>query len=227
MKSSDYLAIVPARGGSKRITDKNIINIMGKPLIHYTLEVSTKITGMTTIVSSDSDRILEIASYYDIVKHKRPAMFSTDDSDIFCVIKDVINSLDSATLPDSVILLQPTSPLRTLEDLQNAIFTYENSESEMLVSVTELEKSLFKILYLNKDGFINGLFDKVAPFVRKQDCPRIMSANGAIYIFSVKSILNNDRLIMENAIPFLMSKENSVDVDLQKDIDIIEGILRK
>jgi len=135
-----YLAIIPARGGSKRLPNKNILNLSGKPLIAWSIEAALKSEYIDDIVvTSDSDKILEIARNYDVITIKRPYYLASDTANSIDVIKHVIENVDGKY--DYLVLLQPTSPLRNEKHIDEAIELLDIKKADAIISVCEMEHS--------------------------------------------------------------------------------------
>ena len=178
-KKKKILAIIPARGGSKRIIDKNIKLLINKPLIAHTIETSLSCKFIDrTIVSTDAKNISEIAKKYGAELINRPKNLAEDDSPTIGVVKHVLNSLKEKEnyYADIIILLQPTSPLRTTEDIENIIKLMLDEGHESVVSSCEDNPYWSFVIKKNKIKPIFGwrLFSKK----RKQDLPKAYKANG-------------------------------------------------
>jgi CMP-N-acetylneuraminic acid synthetase len=223
------LAIIPARAGSKGIPGKNIINIRGKPLIAWTIEAAKNCLHIDRIVvSSDGDEILDVAEKYGAETLKRPSSISGDGARSEPVITHAIKILsEKGYMPDLVVYLQPTSPLRTAGHLDSAFKLFFDKEAEALISVTEANKKMLKAFVKKDTGFISGISNNDFPFMNRQELPEVFMPNGAIYIVKTKNFLKNSSFWTEKTIPFIMSDEDSVDIDKFEDIVLFEKILAK
>jgi len=223
------IAIIPARGGSKGIPNKNIIDLYGKPLIAYSIEEAKKSKYIDrVIVSTDSLKIEEVSlSYGAEVPFIRSEELSSDSAKSIDVVLDCLQRLkDNSDLYDYVVLLQPTSPLRMCVDIDRAIEMVIEFNSKSLVSVSEVDKSpilmrtvknnrMFKIMNYNSDN------------LRRQELPKFYIFNGAIYISSVEMIYSERAFVNNDTIPFIMDKERSIDIDEPKDIVLAEYFLKR
>jgi CMP-N,N'-diacetyllegionaminic acid synthase len=226
------LAIIPARGGSKGIPNKNILEINGLPLIAYSIkavlplieeEVVTKL-----IVSTDSTEIGSIAEKYGAeFPFIRPGDISGDKAKSIDLI---IHALDfyeeKGKVFDAVLLLQPTSPLRTTEDIRNAISIFNENENDSLISTYEEEYINDLVMYKKgKDGItsmpLNASHNKG---VRRQDHGAIFVRNGCIYITKV-ALLRKGYIIGENPLMYEMSKSKSLNLDTLEDVEILKKVL--
>ncbi|WP_026803574.1 acylneuraminate cytidylyltransferase family protein [Aliarcobacter lanthieri] len=222
------LAIIPARGGSKGLPKKNIIDLAGKPLIAWTIEASLSSKYITkTIVSSDSDEILEVSKQYGSFILKRPIEFASDTSSSEVVVKHAMESMEEKF--DYVILLQPTSPLRDTKDIDSAFEKFFSLDATALISVCEYDNKILKAFKENEFGYIEGISNNKYPFMRRQDLPKTYMSNGAIYIIKVDEFLENNSFFTDKTISFIMDEIKSLDIDTKEDLDkvnkyIIENI---
>lgn len=225
-KQEKYLAIIPARGGSKRLPQKNILELDGKPLISYTIEAalgSSKLDNI--IVTSEDEDILSIASKYDVELFKRPSKYALDNSSTIDTITNVINNIDKKF--EYIILLQPTSPLRTNKHIDEAIKLLEDKEADGIISVCEVDHPVQWSMTLpknhNMDKFIANIDTS-----RSQDLPLNYRLNGAIYIAKTEKLLKqNTRFLKENMFAYIMDKSSSIDIDDKIDFYFAETILKK
>jgi CMP-N,N'-diacetyllegionaminic acid synthase len=233
--SSDIkiLCIIPARGGSKGIPKKNIIDVNGKPLIAYTIEPALEIlrTGDIdkVIVSTDSQEIADIAVKYGAdVPFLRPESISGDKAKSVEFIQHALDFYSGKNLVyDAVLLLQPTSPLRTAENLKEAIALFKNGNNDSLISCYEEEYINDLVIYrLNKDGKtsipVNPMHNKG---VRRQDHGSLYVRNGCIYI-SATGIIKNGLVIGEKPLMYVMDKNLSVNVDTMEDLELLRKLMQ-
>lgn len=218
------LAIIPARGGSKWLPKKNIIDLAGRPLIAWTIDASLQSKYITkTIVSSDSDEILQIAKEYGADILKRPDEFATDTASSEMVVEHALESLNMQF--DYVILLQPTSPLRDKNDIDDAFEKLFALNATALISVCEFDNKILKAFKENKNGYLEGISNNKFPFMRRQDLPKTYISNGAIYIIKVDDFLKNNSFFTDKTISFVMGEVKSLDIDTNEDLDKMRRIL--
>lgn len=222
-----FLAIIPARNGSKGLPGKNIVELCGKPLIAWSIDAALRSKYISkVIVSSDSDHILNIAVSYGSSVIKRPIELASDKSPTEPVIMHAILSLlELNENYEYIVLLQPTSPLRTTEDIDQAICMMRNKNANALISVYEPEHTPYKALKENSSGFIEGLIDNETPFKRRQDLPKVYMPNGAIYIIKTDIFIGSGRLLTDHTIPFQMSMDKSLDIDNLEDLNKAKKLL--
>lgn len=226
MNKLKILSIIPARGGSKGLLQKNIRDLAGKPLIAWTIQASLKSKFINkTIVSSDDNEILSIAKRYGAEIIKRPDEFSTDESSSESVVKHTLE-VSNETF-DYIILLQPTSPLRNYNHIDNAISKLLfHKDATALISVNDIDNKILKAFKKNKQGYIEGITNNLFPFIRRQDLPSTYISNGAIYIIKVDEFKKNNSFLTDKTIEFLMDTISSIDIDSLDDLIEAEKILR-
>ena len=225
-KNKKIIAIIPARSGSKGLKDKNIKELNGKPLIAYTIEAALESKVFDKVfVSTDSEKYAEISRKYGAdVPFLRSAENSTDRAGTWEVVKEVLAKLEEKY--DIVILLQPTSPLRTAQNIKEATDLFFEKNADSIVSVTETDHPIFWCNTLDENlslkDFVKKEFNK-----NRQDLPKSYTLNGAIYI--IKENLFEDlsklNLYGDNSYAYIMERENSVDVDGELDFLYIKTII--
>ncbi|MCY6483562.1 acylneuraminate cytidylyltransferase family protein [Clostridium aestuarii] len=228
-KDKKILAIIPARGGSKGIPYKNIMDICGKPLIAYTIEAAKKSKYIDyTMVSTDDSKIKEVS-----LKHKasvpflRPEQISNDSAKSIDVVIHGINFLsEKGECFDYVILLQPTSPLRNCNDIDNAIEVLMNSKEDSLISVCEVDENP-AIMRTIKDNRLEPIIEFTGDNLRRQELPKVYIFNGALYINKVRMLLEEKNFFNEKTLPYIMKREKSVDIDSMLDAKLVELILKE
>lgn len=221
------LALIPARGGSKGIKDKNIIFLAGKPLIAYSIEAAKYSKYIDDIiVTTDSEKIAEISKQYGAsVPFMRPAELATDTSKTIDAVLHAIRTLETMEKKyDVLVLLQPTQPLRTDADIDKAIEVYYKNKEDGLVSVSPVDDSPLLIRAISNDGKLLNLLSQNST-CRRQDMPEYYKVNGCIYINKIEEI-NENTSFNDNKIPFIMTKEHSIDIDELSDLCIAEYYLK-
>ena len=216
------ISIIPARGGSKGLPKKNILELAGKPLIAWTIESSLKSKYISkTIVSSDCDEILNISSKYGSEILKRPDELARDTTPTEPVVEHILQNIKDLGNYSYLVLLQPTSPLRDEKDIDEAISKLiQEKDATALISVKEIDNKILKAFKINNNGYLEGISNNKYPFMRRQDLPKVFMPNGAIYIISINEFLKTKRLFSDNAISYLMNEEKSLDIDTIDDFEI-------
>ncbi|EMN24357.1 acylneuraminate cytidylyltransferase family protein [Leptospira kirschneri] len=223
MTDQKILGLIPARGGSKGILRKNIKLIAGKPLIVWTIEAALKSKHLTSIVvSTDDPEIAEIAEQSGAsVPFLRPAELAADYSS---GIDPVLHALDNLPGFDYVMLLQPTSPLRTSVDIDDCVEFAISKNANSVVSVCEAQENPFWMFRLD-DSFKMTKLLNVEDVARRQDSPKVFTLNGSIYLSEVNYFREKKKFITEDTLAYLMNKENSIDIDDMMDWKLAEILL--
>ena len=220
-KGKKIIALIPARGGSKGVPGKNIRNLGGKPLLAWTIKAALAAKTIDRVVlSSDATEIIEVAEKYGCeVLFRRPAELSTDTASTKDVILHALHTIEEKF--DYLVLLQPTSPLRTAHDIDSAVHLCDDNERKICVSVTEVEKTPYWMLSLNEEGCAKPLFAKDEIPKRRQDASPFYILNGAIYVIDCALFLEEKDLYAPGAAVWIMPKSRSIDVDTEEDFQIL------
>ncbi len=226
---SRLLALVPARGGSKRIPGKNIKPLCGQPLIAYTIANALKANCFSRIiVSTDDPQTADVARDAGAeVPWLRSAETSGDTSSSVDVILEVLSRMeaDGDTLPDAVMLLQPTSPFRSVESIHRAIALYETGGGESVVSVSLAKSHPYWCKSLSTEGELLPFLPEVDSALRSQDLPPVYALNGLIYLASIANIRERCALYSEHTRALLVeSEEETVDIDTPFDWLVAEAV---
>jgi len=221
LKNIKTLAVIPARGGSKRLNRKNIIKLRSKPLIYYTIEAAKKCKYITDLIlSSEDDEIISVAKNYDIeVPFKRPRSLSGDQVRNIEVVQHAMNFMEKKKQIkyDNLVLLQPTSPIRKSEDIDHAIKYLSNSKLNTAVSV----KGPFK----KRDSILKKLVQgSIVPYSKKDDTFYIY--NASIYAVKTSYFKKYKKLVSNKQIPIIMDKFHSIDIDDIFDLKLAEMALK-
>jgi CMP-N,N'-diacetyllegionaminic acid synthase len=218
-------ALIPARGGSKGVSGKNMRVVNGKPLIGYTIDAAQKSKYIDGIwVSSDDSKTLEYAANSGINTLKRPDKYSDDKATANQVIAHFLLDNNSIKNKDYIIYLQPTSPLRTNIDIDHAIGLIDIENCDSVISVVVMEKSPYKSFVLNDDR-LYSLFDENKTNACRQDIPIAYMPNGAIYLFKASNFIANNIIPSNGSKPYFMNKYNSIDIDTEDDLILLDKLL--
>lgn len=217
------LAIIPARGGSKGIPRKNLIPFLGKPLMQWSIEAALDSSFITdVVVSSDDDEILKAAIKHEgVVAIQRPKDLALDESRVEPVMIHALEELDTKEY-DVLVLLQPTSPLRSAADIDAACEQFLASEATSLIGVCALNHHPYKTFKVTDQGYLQGIINNDFPFSPRQSLPKVFRANGAIYIVNTADFVRTGSLLTDKCTYFEMPNEKSVDIDTMDDIRNIE-----
>ncbi|MDY2573399.1 MAG: acylneuraminate cytidylyltransferase family protein [Fusobacterium necrophorum] len=228
-QNKKILAVIPARGGSKGIPKKNIIEIKGLPLIAYTLKESQLSKYLDrTIVSTEDLEIKKVAEQYGgEVPFLRPVELAQDTSKtIDCIVHAVDTLKKLGEVYDYVVILQCTSPLRKASHIDGAISKIISENGTSLVSVSEVEEHPILMRTLNTDGTLQNLLN-VNSTIRRQDFPSFYKVDGAIYIQKIDENLDKDTSLNDGKLAYIMDRKYTVDIDEYLDIRKVELYLKE
>ncbi len=222
------IAVIPAREGSKGLKLKNIRTINKKPLINFTIEEALKSKFISKVfLSTESDLIRsKTKQYKNLYHHFRPKYLAKDKIETIDVILNLLSNLNEEF--DYLILLQPTCPLRTAEDIDVALKNLLNSNFDSIVSVCDVDGNHPYRMKIIKNGrlenFIKQNGENMTP---RQLLPKVYIRNGSIYASKIKMILKNKSLVNGKVLPFVMSKLSSVNIDNEDDFYLATRYLKK
>ena len=225
-KKESFLAIIPARGGSKRLPRKNILDLAGKPLIEWSIEAGLKSKYIDKVVLTSEDaEILSIAKDIGVDVIDRPVQLSTDSSTSFDVVKHAVETIEKY---DYIILLQPTSPLRNEKHIDEAVELLIEKNADSVVSVCEVDHSPLWSNTLPDDGSMKDFLRPEVAGKRSQDFEKYYRLNGAIYICKTKPMMNYKTLFLkDNSYAYIMETSRSVDIDTYNDYLLANLILKE
>lgn len=218
------LGLITARGGSKGVPGKNIRMVVGKPLIAWTIEAAQASRYLDRLIlSSDDNTIIEIAKTYGCeIPFKREAHLATDDTPSIDVVLD---ALDRCPGYNWVVLLQPTSPLRTADDIDGALKKCIDLGSPACVSVCETEQNPYW-MYTQKDSRLQSVIDM--PLIkRRQDLPRVYVLNGLVYVARPDWLRITRNFISTETVAYTVPPNRSHDLDSEQDFEALELYFRK
>lgn len=226
------IALIPARGGSKGLPGKNIKPLQGKPLIAHTIEAALKSDSIErVIVTTDSEEIASIAKEYGAeVPFLRPEYLADDTSSAIDVYLHAVEYLktEEHEMIDQFMVLLPTAPLRTSQNIDEAIELLKKQKAETLISMTEAETPISWYYEKTENGFVkNAGFDSGNSVKNRQANKNYYIPNGAIYILDYEMLKNDRTYYGAQTIAYIMNREESIDIDTQFDFDLVEYIMSK
>ncbi len=222
------IAIIPARGGSKGIPGKNILEICGKPLIDYSIESALQSENISELwVSSDDEKILKVArKSKEVLIHQRKSKIAKDNSSVVDTIKAILEEYTQENIPDAIILLQPTSPIREPKQIDEAISLLEvNTEMQSLISVCPMDDVHPARMYWKKGLSLEPILEKYEQ-TRRQEIPLAFYRNGSMYIVRTKAFLENNSLMVKPSIGFEMPESMLLNIDTPRDVLIAEPLIK-
>ena len=233
MKAPKILAVIPARGGSKGVPRKNIAVVGGKPLIAYTVEAARSAGDLLyrTIVSTDDLEISEIAKKYGAeVPFLRPADLATDRIPMIPVLQHAarfVEEQDQVQL-DWILLLQPTTPLRTAGDIEAAIKLARQTDCTSVISVVQVLSTHPILMKRIEAGRLIPFCVEEKEGTRRQDYqPPAYMRNGAIYLTRRNVLLERGSIWGDAICPYVMPEERSVNIDSVLDLKLFELMLQE
>lgn len=224
-----FLVVIPARGGSKGIPRKNIKPFDGKPLIYYTIDVARAIVSDDDIcVSTEDNEIIQMVENYGLhVPFKRPEELATDTAGTYEVLLHALDFYEKRGIYyDALILLQNTSPFRTVEHVKNALKLY-TPNVDMVVSVKECASNPYYSIYEEDDKGYLHVCKGDGNIFRRQDAPKVYEYNGAIYIMNVNTLKVTHMHKMQKRVKYVMDERSSFDLDTMTDWMIAEMIKKE
>ena len=226
IQGKSVLAIIPARGGSKGIPRKNIRMLAGKPLIAWTIEEAKKSKYIDRLIlSSEDDEIIKVAKEWGCeVPFVRPAELAQDDTAGIEPVLHALNTLKEKY--DYVVLLQPTSPLRSVDDIDGCIETCLSSNAPSCVSVTEVNQHPYWMYTVNEENCLVPLIQQLKTPSCRQDLPPLYTLNGAVYVAECEFLKRNRVFMTQSTKAYVMLKEYSLDIDADIDLNVCEILMR-
>ena len=226
----NVVAVIPARGGSKSIPRKNIALIGGKPLIAWRIERALACKSIQRVlVSTDDEEIAAVARQYKAeVPFLRPASLAEDETPGVAPIVHAARWLaeNSSSPPEYIMMLQPTSPFCSTEDLQSAINLAIEKNAEAVVSVSPVEQHPYWMKRITEEGTLEDFFqDGPARYPRRQDLPPLYALNGAIYLTRVDVLMEKHSFYGDPTFACVMPPERSLDIDTPGDLELARLIM--
>ena len=219
--SRSVLGLIPARGGSKGIPDKNRVSLGGRPLLAWTIDAAlASKTVDRVVVSTDDPRLGLLASAHGAeVPFLRPKRLARDDTPTMPVVLHALDQLEAA---DIVVLLQPTSPLRIAADIDACVETFADT-GRAVVSVTAADPPP-QHMFIARHGRLIPLMDTL-PAGRRQDLPPVLALNGAVYVADAAFLRKHGSFLTRRSLPYEMPRERSIDIDDELDLQVAEALL--
>jgi N-acylneuraminate cytidylyltransferase len=223
--SDKVLGVVPARGGSKGVPRKNVLMVGGKPLVRWTIDAALRCRYIDRLIlSSDDSEIIDVALQAGCeVPFRREPALATDESTSVDVVIDAVTRLPGFEI---VVLLQPTSPLRSTVDIDSALELLVSSGAPSCVSLREAEDHPFLTYQVAGDGRLSRFANPSSgASLRRQDLPAAWTLNGAIYIARTDWLIEKRTFVTGDTVGFRMPLERSLDVDTLEDIECLRSRL--
>lgn len=221
------LALITARGGSKGLPKKNIRALGGKPLLAWTVEAARHSRYIDRIIlSSDDQEIIKIGLQYGCeCPFIRPAELASDDASTMDAVHHALANIKNRY--EYIVLLQPTSPFRSAEDIDNCLERCLSLNAPACVSVTECEKNPYWMYSVTENGRMKPVIPLENRPQRRQELPKAFVLNGAIYVAQTEWLSKKDSFVTAETIAFLMPQERSLDIDTLQDFQRAQFFIEK
>ncbi|MFS2023581.1 cytidylyltransferase domain-containing protein [Massilia sp. CT11-137] len=222
----EVLALIPARGGSKGLPRKNVLVAGGRPLIGWTIAAAqgSQVVG-TTVLTSDDEEIMTAARACGCaVPFRRPEHLASDTASTMDV---VFHALDQLPQFEYLVLLQPTSPLRTATDIDAAFDLMIRCNAPSCVSVADVEQSPYWMYRVGEDDRLDAVLPPPEGITRRQDLPPVYTLNGAIYIARIDWLRHVRSFVSAETVGYRMPIERSIDIDTREDFDKFRNIVER
>jgi len=219
------VGLVTARGGSKELPRKNVLPLSGKPLLAWTIEAARQASSVgRLLISTDDLEIAEVGREYGAeVPFMRPAKLAADDTPHTDVVLHALDALEAeGTISDYILVLQPTSPLRTARDIDQAVELARRRSANAVVSVTSARHHPAIFKNIDDAGSLSPILPPPDAGTRRQDAGHVVVPNGAIYLIRPEVLRETGTLLPEGAIGFPMPAERSIDIDTEWDFRVAE-----
>ena len=225
-RTPSIVGIITARGGSKGIPGKNLIPIMGQPLISYTIEAALQSKVLDrVIVTTDDEKIAEVSRQFGAeTPFVRPANLSGDWDPSYPVVVHALTWMaeNEGYFPDYMMLMQPTSPLRIAEDIRNAVAIAREKDADGVISVYEPKQHPHWMFELAEDGRFADFDPQQRELTRRQSLTPQYMLNGSIYLVKRSVIMRQDNFYTDRTYALVMPRERSLDIDSLHDARVVE-----
>ena len=219
------LAVIPARSGSKLVKDKNIRPLSGRPLMAWSIKAGLACKTIDqVVVSTDSDKYAQLAKFYGAQVLMRPAKLAQDDTPMIPVLQHALNKNPA----ELIVLLDPTSPFRTVKDIELCLEKIKQPETDSVVTVTEAEHNPYFIMGTigQNDYWQYPLVKPDQPLTRRQNAPRVYQLNAGVYVIKT-AVIKSGKIFTDKTKAVLMPPERSVHIDTEIDFKYAEWLLKE
>lgn len=220
------LAVIPARGGSKGLLRKNLRSLGGIPLVAHSIQAALQARSVNQVVVSTEDpEIAAVATSFGATVINRPASLATDTVQNNDVVRHAIEAIGSPF--SHVVLLQPTSPLKTSADIDDCLAALVEGRARSVMTVTDVEYHPGKALFLDASNEVHPFTTAADMEARRQDLPLVYRQNGAVYGLAIVDFLHENKFILPPCHATVMPQDRSIDIDNEFDLLLAESLLAK
>ena len=228
----DIIAMIFARGGSKGLPGKNVKPLSGKPLIGWAIEQALAVPRVRrVIVSTDSHEIAEVAVRFKAeVPFLRPAELALDESPEWLAWRHALQFIkeEEGKLPDAMLAVPTTAPLRVAADLENCLHEFEKQDSDVVITVSESHRNpYFNMVAMNSDGTVKLVTDNGSSVKRRQDAPRVYDIETVAYVVRPEFVIEKNGLFSGRVRAVVVPKERAIDIDTIHDFEIAEFLMQR
>jgi CMP-N,N'-diacetyllegionaminic acid synthase len=223
------IAVIPARGGSKSVPGKNIRSLGGKPLLAWSIEVAQRVSEIDrVIVSTDDAEIASVGRAHGAEVYARPPHLATDEVLVIDALKDLLQTLQAESEPPEwVVLLEPTCPLRTADDVRDCLKLVAQGAYDSVATFKDAELNPHRAWRL-VDGVPEVFIAGAVPWLPRQKLPKAYQLNGAVYVFRANLLAREAKSLLVGRLgAVLMPRDRSQDIDDSVDFTIVEALLKK
>lgn len=219
------LGLIPARGGSKGLPNKHLLDLGGRPVLAWTAEAALASELLDRVVlTTDDEAIAQLGEQLGLdVPFRRPADLAGDDTPMADVVRHAVDVLDGDW--GYVVVLQPTSPLRTASDIDEAVALCDRTGAPSCVSVSPVRQHPAWMYRVDADGSMSPLLDEGDKASRRQDLPPVFALNGAVYVLRRDRIDDADVFATAGAVAYAMPADRSVDIDTEHDLLVLRTLV--
>jgi CMP-N,N'-diacetyllegionaminic acid synthase len=228
LKGQRVIAVVPARGGSKSIPGKNIKPLLGRPLLAWSIDVARQVSEIDRIiVSTDDAEIASVGVAFGAEIYTRPAHLATDQALVIDALKDLLHRLESeGDVPEWLILLEPTCPLRSPDDVRKCLELVSGGQFDSVATFKDADLNPHRAWRL-VDGIPEVFIPGAVPWLPRQQLPKACQLNGAVYIFRASLLAEQTKSLLVGRLgAVMMPRERSQDIDDHLDFMIVEALMR-
>ena len=223
------LGVIPARGGSKGVSGKNIRSVLEKPLIAYAIECGLKCPSIDNlIVTTDNEEIASISRKWGAdVPFMRPGELCGDEIPMLPVLQHALNTSEQyyKKTVEILVILDPTGPLRTVGDVEGCIKLFRDSNCDAVISGNLAHRNPYFNMVMEDNGYVHLVIPTSKPIGRRQDCPVVYDLNTVVWIYSRKALMKEKARIPKRTLLYLVPPERAIDIDTELDFKILEFLM--